>query len=90
MDLHISRPHFSRYLAGTPDQHRQTNRLCRRMRIGATQRELSRDNGERFLGPVYACVTLADADWLRRYHDMVLRKGARVWYKTMLYGGLAL
>ena len=39
MDLHLSRTHILRYWAGTPDQHRQTNRLYRRMRIGAAQRE---------------------------------------------------
>ena len=48
------------------------------MRIGAAQRELSRNNGERFLAPGYACVPRAD--WLRRYHDTVLPKGA-VCYK---------
>ena len=47
MDLHLSRSHILRYWAGTPDQHRQTNRLYRRMRIGAAQREVSRNNGER-------------------------------------------
>ena len=70
MDLHLSRPHILRYWAGTPDQHRQTNRLYRRTRIGAAQRELSRNNGEHFLAPGYACVSRAD--WLRRYHDTVL------------------
>ena len=54
MDLHLSCSHILRYWAGTPDQHCQTNRLYRRMRIGAAQRELSRNNGERFLGPGYA------------------------------------
>ena len=34
----------------------KTNRLYPRMRIGAVQRELSRNNGERFLAPGYACV----------------------------------
>ena len=48
MDLHLSRSHILRYWAGTPDQHRQANRLYRRMWIGAAQRELSRNNGERF------------------------------------------
>ena len=60
MDLHLSRSHILRYWAGTPDQHRQTNRLYRRMRIGAAQRELSRNNGERFLAPGYACVLRAE------------------------------
>ena len=41
-------PTFFCYWAGTPDQHRQTKRLYRRMLIGAAQRELSRNNGERF------------------------------------------
>ena len=45
MDLQLSRTHILRYWAGTPDQYRQTNRLYRRMRIGAAQRELSRNSG---------------------------------------------
>ena len=65
--------------AGTPDQHRQTNRLYRRTRIGAAQRELSRNNGERLLAPGYACVPRAD--WPRRYHDTVLSEGVHFWLK---------
>ena len=77
MDLqHHSQNHILRHWAGTPDQHRPTNHLCRRMRIGAAQRELSRNNGERCLAPHYACVTRAY--WLRRYRDTVLPKGAHV------------
>ena len=49
------------------------------MRIGAAQRELSRNDGERFLAPGYACVTRAD--WVRRYHDTVRPGGAHVWCK---------
>ena len=49
------------------------------MWIGAAQRELSRNKGERFLAPGYACVPRAER--LRRYHDSVLPKGAHVWYK---------
>ena len=49
------------------------------MRIGAAQRKLSRNHGERFLAPGYACVPRAE--WLRRYRDTVLPKGAHVWYK---------
>ena len=79
MDLHLSRSHILLYWAGTPDQHHQTNRLCRRMRIGAAQRELSRKNGERFLVSGYACVPRAE--WLHRYRDAVLPKGAHVLYK---------
>ena len=40
---------------------------------------VSRNNGERFLAPGYACVPRAD--WLRRYHETVLPKGAHFWYK---------
>ena len=79
MDLHLSRSNILLYWAGTPDQHCQTNRLYRRMRVGAASRELSRNNGERFLAPGYTCVPRAD--WLRRYHDTVLPKGAHFWYK---------
>ena len=79
MGLHLSRSHILPYWAGAPDQHRQTNRLYRRIRIGAAQRELSRNNGKRFLVPGYACVLRAE--WLRRYHDTVLPKGAHFWYK---------
>ena len=59
MDLHLSPSHILRYWASKPDQHRQTNRLYRRMWIGAAQGELSRNNGERFLAPGYACVPRA-------------------------------
>ena len=55
MDLHLSRSHILRCWAGTPDQHRQTKRLYRRMWIGAAQPELSRNNDERFLAPGHAC-----------------------------------
>ena len=43
MGLQLSRQDILRYWAGTPNQHRQINRLYRRMRIGAVQRELSRE-----------------------------------------------
>ena len=47
MDLQLSRQQILLfYWAGTPNQHRQTNRLHRQMRIGAAQRELSSANGE--------------------------------------------
>ena len=49
------------------------------MMIGAARRELSRNNGERFLAPGYTCVPRAE--WLRRYHDTVLPKRAHYWYK---------
>ena len=43
------------------------------MRNDAAQRELSRNNGDGFLAPGYACVPRVE--WLRRYHDTVLLKG---------------
>ena len=79
LDLQLSRTYILRYWADTPDQHRQTNRLYRRMRIGAAQRELSSNNGERFLAPGYAYVPRAE--WFRRYRDTMLPKGAQFWYK---------
>ena len=39
MDLQLFRREMSRYWAATPNQHRLTNRLYRRIRIGAAQRE---------------------------------------------------
>ena len=79
MDLQLYRTHILRYWAGTPDQQRQTNRVYRRMCVGAAQRELSRNNGERFVAPNYAYVPRAE--WIRRYHDTVLPKGAHSWHK---------
>ena len=87
MDLKLSRTHIVRYWAGTPDQQCQTNRLYRRMRIGAAQHELSRNNGERFLAPGYTCVPRGE--WLRRYRDTVLPKEPNFATKaTMGCGGL--
>ena len=71
---------MSRYWVGTPNQHRQTNRLYRRMRIGAAQRELSRNNGERFLAHGYGCVPRAE--WLSRYSTTVLPNGVHFWCKS--------
>ena len=79
MHLELYRTHILRYWAGTPDQQRQTNRLYRRMRIGAAQRERSRNNGEYFLVPGYACAPRAER--LRRYPDTAPTKGAHFWYK---------
>ena len=60
MDLQLSRQQILLYSTGTANQHRQTNRLYRQMRIGAARRELSRANGERFLAPGYGCVPRPD------------------------------
>ena len=49
------------------------------MRIGAAQRELARNNAERFQARGYACVPRAD--WLRRCHGTVLHNGAHFGYK---------
>ena len=69
MGLHLSLSHILRYWAETLDQHRQTNRLYRRMWTGAARHEPSPNNEEHVLAPGYACVPRAD--WLRRYHDTV-------------------
>ena len=65
--------------AGTPQQHHQTNRLYRRIPIGAAQRELSRCNGERFMASGRGCVRHSDG--LRLYRDTVLPNGALFWCK---------
>ena len=79
MNLQLACTHILRFWAGAPDQNRQTYHLYHRMRIGAAQYKLSRNNGDRRLAPGYACVPRAE--WLRRYRDTVLPKGAHVWYK---------
>ena len=78
MDFQLFRYEILRYWAGTPHQHRQTNRLYRRMRIGAAQRELSRSNGERFLAPGYGC--LPQAERFSRYSATALPNGVHFWY----------
>ena len=79
MDLELSRTHILRYWTGAPNQYRQTKRIHRRMRVGAAHCELSRNNGDRFWAPGYACVPRAEC--FRRYRDTVFPKGAHVWYK---------
>ena len=78
MDLQHSRNHILRYWTGTSDQHRQTNRFHRRMRIGAAQREFSRNKGEHFLAPSYVRVTRMG--WICRFRYTVLPKGAHFWF----------
>ena len=80
IDLQLSRQQILLYGAGTPNQHRQTNRLYRQMRIGAAQRDFSRVNGERFLAPGYGCVPRAN--WLRHHSTTVLLNGAHFRYKA--------
>ena len=56
MGLQLSRQQVLLCWAGIPNQHRQTNRLHREMRIGAAHRELAGANSERFVAPGYGCV----------------------------------
>ena len=79
MDLQFFRHGILPYLAGAVSQHRRPNRLHRRIRIGAAQRERSRSNGERPLAPGYGCVPRAEK--LCRYSAMVLPSGPHFWYK---------
>ena len=72
--MSLSEPSWEREI----DLHLSRSHILR-WRVGAAQRELSRNNGERFLAPGYACVPRAE--WLRRYRDTVLPKGAYFWYK---------
>ena len=50
------------------------------MRIGAAQRELTRDNSARFLSADYSCVTWQT--WSRRFGDTTLPVEAHFWYKA--------
>ena len=79
MDLQLAHHEIWRYWAGTPNQHRQTNRVYRRMQTAAAQREVSRSNSERFLAPGYGCVPHVEG--LSRYSATVLPSGAHYWYK---------
>ena len=79
IDLQRFGHEVSRYWAGTPNQHRPTNRLYRRMRIDAAQRERSRNNGERFLEHRYGCVPRAEC--LNHCTASVLPNEAHFWYK---------
>ena len=77
MDLQLSRHKILRYWAGPLNQHRQPNRLYRRMRVGAARRDVSGSNGECFLAPGYVCVPYAE--WFSRYSATVLPNGAHFW-----------
>ena len=79
MDLQHSQQHILHYWAGTPLQHQQANRLYRRMRVGAAQREISQDEGARFLSPGYSLVK--HQEWTRRFSTTVLPVGTHVRYK---------
>ena len=50
------------------------------MRVAAAQRELSRDQGARFLSPGYSLVT--HQDWMRRFSTTVLPVGTHFWSKV--------
>ena len=84
MDLQLFRHEIFRYWAGTPNQHRQTNRLYRRMRIGAAQRELSRSSDERFLATAFV-VQNGLADTASRCFPTEPTFGTK---STTVYGGL--
>ena len=86
MDLHLSYSHILRYWAGSPYQHRRTNRLYRLIRIGAAQRELPRNNGERFLAPATLVfpVPIGSVATTTQYFQREPTFGTR---ETMGYGG---
>lgn len=80
MDLNDWRKQILLYWLGNPDQHKQTNRLYRRMRVGAAARELARSNGERTTSPGYELVT--STVWSSRFKHTLLPVGAHLWYKA--------
>ena len=79
-DLQHHRLHTLRYWSGTTSQHRQTNRLCRQIRIGAAHHELSRSRGDFYLAPGYRLVphTLS----LRRFISSTRPVGEHLWRKA--------
>ena len=80
MDLQHSRSLILKYWAGTPNQHRQTNRRYRAMRVGAAMRELARVKGDRHLPSGYSLVPRST--WDRRFAATALPVGAFFWYKA--------
>ena len=88
MDLHFSYPHIVRHWASTWDQHRQTNRLYRRTRIGVSQREHFCNKEERFLTPGYACVPCADWLSVAATTQYFLSEPTLRTRETMGFGGL--
>ena len=80
MDLQHFRQHVLLYWAGSPLQLQQPNRLYRRMRVGAAQRELSRDQGNLFLYPGDSLVP--HLDWTNCFSNTILPVGTHFWYKA--------
>ena len=80
MDLQRSRQHVVQYWTGTLLQHQQENSLYRHMHVGAAQRELSRDQGARFLSP--GCSLVTYQDWTRRFSTTVLPVLTHFWGKA--------
>ena len=80
MDLQLFRHEILRYWAGTPNQHRQNQPPVSPYANYAAQRELSRNNGERFLAHGYGCAPRPE--WLSRYSTTVLPNGVNFWYKS--------
>ena len=80
MDVQLSRHARLHCRAGTPNQHRHTKRLYRRMKIGEAQREFLRVTASGCSHPAMAayCTPTGFADTV--YCNTVLPNGARVWY----------
>ena len=83
MDFQHSRQHVLQYWAGTPLQHQQANRLYRCMRVGAAQRERSRNRRARLLSPGYILVT--HQDWTPYFRVTVFSVGPHFWCKACDY-----
>ena len=79
MDLQHSRIHILRYSAGTPDQHRQTNRSTAECASVRHSVSFLRTTRPAFWASSYYRVTRMG--WIRRLRDTVIPQGARFWYK---------
>ena len=82
MDLQHSRQHSLQYWAGAPLTATSTGKpaVSTHIRVGVDQRELSRNQGARFLSPGYSLVT--HQDWTRRFSSTILSVGTHFWYKA--------
>lgn len=68
---------FLYYWSDTPIQHLQLNRLYRRMRAGAADREVAHLKGDRHLPPEHSLFTV-DV-WTRLFPPPLLLIGTYLW-----------
>ena len=80
-DLQDYRKHDLLYWSGNANQRVQGNRAYRNARIASADRELARNQAERFIAPGYELVS--HDTWLARFSASALPVGAHIWYKAL-------